>query len=153
MAGKRPGGVDALRTLHRRLLQHDARFDTPAFHALGEVLGDRAAMLAVARKALAGGADGTRTLDVWASVADALGDADLAAVALRKALEATEGFQAGAMSQYPYDAFWILPYSGVRAHPGFKALLADAGVVAYWRETGHWGDGCRPLGDDDFACR
>ena len=46
-----------------------------------------------------------------------------------------------------------------------KKLLADlrqrnvfrvAGVYAiaveYWRESGNWGDYCRPVGADDFEC-
>jgi hypothetical protein len=25
-------------------------------------------------------------------------------------------------------------------------------VVDYWRETGSWGDYCRPVGGDNFEC-
>ena len=153
LAGKRPGGLQALRELHGRVLQHGGRYDTQSFHDLGKVLDDREAMLAVTRKALSDKAYGGDIMSVWASAADALGDADLTVIALRKQLEATEGFKEGTMSQYPYYVFWVLPYSGVRSHPEFKQLLVEAGVVDYWRQTGSWGDGCAPVGSEDFECR
>jgi hypothetical protein len=86
------------------------------------------------------------------NVADALGDTELTMTLLRKTLELSEGFKAGAMAQFPYVTLWNSPYSKVRAHPDFKKLLIEAGVVAYWRQTGKWGDGCKPLGADDFQC-
>jgi hypothetical protein len=86
-------------------------------------------------------------------VADALGDADLTVAAMRKTFETIDGFEQRAMAQYPYVLFWNAPYSDARAHPEFKKLLIDAGVADYWRQTGKWGDGCAPLGKDDFACR
>jgi TolB-like protein len=153
LAGKRPGGVAALRELHGRLLRNSRRYDTQSFRDLGKVLDDREAMLAVTRNALADAAYGGELLDVWASVADALGDADLAVAALRKELDATEGFRTGSMSQYPYSVLWVVPYSGVRSHPEFGALLRQAGVLAAWRQSGKWGDGCTPLGDSDFQCK
>jgi len=155
LAGKRPGGAQELEGLYRRLLQQDKEFATPFFRDLGTRLGDREAMLALVRKALAdeaygGGADFAY---VWTNVADALGDADLAVAGLRKELERAQGFKEGAMAQFPYVAFWNSPYSGLRAHPGYKQLLIEAGVADYWRQTGRWGDGCGPLGNDDFQCR
>jgi len=154
LAGKRGGGLRELTDLHRRLQQHEG-FDTPFFHDLGAVLDDRAAMLALVRKALADDvyAGGQDAAYVQTGVADALGDTALAIRALRRDLEMQPGFRDGRMPQYPYVAFWNAPYSGVRAHPEFKALLAQAGVVAYWRQTGRWGDGCAPVGADDFRCR
>ena len=86
-------------------------------------------------------------------MADALGDADLAVVAMRKTLERAEGFNEGRMPQFYYVIFWIYPYSGVRSHPEYKKLLLKAGVVDYWRQTGNWGDGCGPVGRNDFQCR
>lgn len=152
LAGKRHGGLKELRDLHRRLEQYK-EYDTPGFHALGKVLDDRAAMLAVTRRALAdeayGGAD---LVFEWGGVADALGDADLAVAALRKRLEAQAGFAEGSMSQFPYALFWTLPYSGVRAHPEFRKLLVETGVVDYWQQSGKWGDGCGPMGADGFQC-
>jgi tetratricopeptide (TPR) repeat protein len=150
LAGKRPGGVEELRRLHRRLLEQDFH-DTPFFRGLGAVLHDRTAMLASARKIAAESHD-ARDTELAAFVADALGDAELAAAALRKTLESTAGFKEHTMPQYPYVLFWNAPYSGVRAHPDFKQLLIEAGVADYWRQTGQWGDGCGPVGADDFRC-
>ena len=47
------------------------------------------------------------------------------------------------------SAFWVLCV----AHAG-RIQSADArnGLVDYWRQTGDWGDVCRPAGDDDFEC-
>jgi len=156
LAGKRPGGLAELRDLHQRLRQdQDAFFGAPFFRDLGAALHDRAAMLALVRRALAderyGG--GARAAYVWTNVADALGDADLAVAAMRRDLEGQPGFETGTMAQQPYVALWNSPYSGVRAHPNFKRLLVETGVAAYWRQTGRWGDGCRATGADDFQCQ
>lgn len=146
--------MNELRGLHRQLLRQSKEFDSPFFHDLGKTLDDREAMLALVRKALA---DVTyRGIDpayVPIAIADALGDAELAAAAMRKNLEAQEGFSERAMAQYANVVFWISPYSNVRAHPEFKKLLIEAGVAGYWRQTGKWGDGCMPIGTDDFQCR
>jgi TolB-like protein len=154
LAGKRPGGTRELRALHRRMLQQEKAFNTPSMRDLGKALGDRDAMLAVARKAITDEAYGGHDfVVVWGSVADALGDADLAAMAMRKALEGTEGFKEGAMAHFHYYIFWVYPYSAIRSHPEFKKLLIEAGVADYWRQTGNWGDGCEPVGNDDFRCQ
>lgn len=154
LAGERPGGPGELHELHRRLLQQGKDFDTPFFRGLGEVLGDREAMLALVRRVLEGeaGAD-ENTVYVALNVADALGDAELAAAALRRYLEAQPGFEEGALAQHPYVAFWNAPFSGLRAHPEFKRLLVETGVADYWRQSGRWGDGCGPVGNDDFQCQ
>jgi tetratricopeptide (TPR) repeat protein len=152
LAGQRPGGVAELRGLHRQLLLHD-NHDTPFFRGLGEVLDDRAAMLARARGVLTDAGGDGRDPELAMFVADALGDAGLAVAAMRRTLESSEGFAGHAMPQQRYVVFWNVPYSGVRAHPAFKALLVEAGVVDYWRQTGRWGDGCAPVGADDFKCR
>ncbi|MFT3763707.1 MAG: winged helix-turn-helix domain-containing protein [Pseudoxanthomonas sp.] len=153
LAGKRPGGVAELRGLHGRLRGY-AQFDTPFFRDLDAVLDDREAMLGLVRKALADEAyGGAGAAYVWTSVADALDDADLAAIALRRTMEAKRGFREGGMAQDSYAMFWIAPYSGLRGHPEFKRLLIETGVADYWRQTGKWGDGCGPLGADDFECR
>ena len=46
---------------------------------------------------------------------------------------------------------WYSMMSEVRQLPGFKELVTDLNLVAYWRAIG-WADLCRPLGDDDFEC-
>ena len=152
LAGKRPGGLAELRELHRRLLDQDKEFATPFFRDLGRKLDDRAAMLALVRKALTDETYGGDLAYVWTNVADALGDTDLAVAALRRDLEAQRGFTEGTMAQSPYVAFWNAPFSNLRAHPDYKKLLIEAGVADYWRQTGKWGDGCRPTGTDDFRC-
>lgn len=154
LAGQRPGGLEELRELHGRLLRNGQDFDTPFFRELGGVLGRREAMLALVRRVVDGSVgDAGNSAYLAINVADALGDADLAMAALRRYLEAQEGFDEGAVSQYPYVALWNAPYSGLRAHPDFRKLLVETGVVAYWRQTGRWGDGCAPVGADDFQCR
>jgi TolB-like protein/DNA-binding winged helix-turn-helix (wHTH) protein len=152
LAGKRGGGGSELRELHRRLQAHEG-FDTPFFRELGNVLDDRDAMLGLVRRAIRDEAYAGDAMYVQTGVADALGDADLAVAALRRELEAEPGFGEGTMAQYSHVAFWNAPYSGLRAHPGFKALLVQTGIVDYWRQTGRWGDGCAPLGAQDFQCR
>lgn len=153
IAGKRPGGSQALHDLHRKLLQEEERLDTPSFRDFGKALDDRDAMLSVVRRALSDEAYGGELVSVWGSLADALGDADLVAVAIRKELEGAEGFDDGTMSQRHYYIFWVHPFSNIRSHPEYKKLLVKTGVVDYWRQTGNWGDGCGPVGPEDFECR
>jgi len=50
------------------------------------------------------------------------------------------------------DHLWRTIYRPMRRLPGFKQLVADIGLVDYWRKTGNWGDFCRPIGDEDFEC-
>jgi TolB-like protein len=142
----------ALRELHGRLTQ---LLDWPFLLDLGGKLNDRAAMLAVLRKAAVDPAYvGIAAGVVYQmELADALGDADLAADALRRYLESSEGFEDGSMEHDTYWQFWTAPHSGLRAHPEFKRLLIKTGVVAYWRQNDRWGDGCKPIGADDFECR
>lgn len=155
LAGKRPGGLAELRELHRQVLQLNKDFDTAFFRDLGKVLDDREAMLAVVRRALADEAygGGRHFAYLWTNVADALGDVELTVAVMRKDLEESEGFRERTMTQYPYVVFWNSPYSNARAHPDYKKLLIEAGVADYWRQTGKWGDGCRPVGTNDFQCR
>ena len=155
LAGRRAAAPEELRELHARLLRQGRELDTPFFHELGTVLDDRGAMLALVRRALADDAygGGAGAAHVWTNLADALGDADLAVAAMRRDLSGWEGFDRGTMAPPPYVALWNAPYSKVRAHPEFKRLLVETGVVDYWRQTGKWGDGCAPVGEDDFQCR
>jgi hypothetical protein len=50
-------------------------------------------------------------------------------------------------------SLWLAPYSSLRAHPEFKKLLIETGLADYRRQTGKWGDGCEPVGADDFQCQ
>jgi len=47
---------------------------------------------------------------------------------------------------------WWPLYQDMRRLPGFKDLARKTGLLDYWRETGNWGQFCRPLGDNDFEC-
>jgi hypothetical protein len=80
-------------------------------------------------------------------VADALGDADLALAVLRSTWNERRD------SYHKYEDLWTSPYSALRTLPGFKAHLIEVGLVDYWRQTGEWGDVCKPVGADDFECR
>lgn len=154
LAGKRAGGPEELHQLHRQLQQQGTPFDTPFFRDLGNALDQRAAMLALVRRALADDAyGGVDAAYVPSNVADALGDTELAVAGLRKELHAQAGFADHTMPQYLFVAFWNLPYSNARSHPSFRQLLIEGGVVDYWRQTGKWGDGCEPVGADDFRCQ
>jgi TolB-like protein len=143
--------LKALRELHRQLVQDFGDSISPYFRDLGAVLHDRDAMLAILRNAAA---DPAYRVDFDIGyVADALGEADLAAAELRKSMEGRQGFKEGHMPYAEYFTLWMAPYSGLRAHPEFKKLLIETGLADYWRQTGKWGDGCRPVGGDDFQCQ
>jgi len=141
----------ALRDLHDRLAK---TLDWPFLLDLGGVLDDREAMLAILREAakdpVYGG--GRAGIVFQMETADALGDADVAVDALRRFLESVKGFNDGTMQHKAYWQFWTAPHSKLRAHPEFKRLLIQTGVADYWRKTGRWGDGCKPVGADDFQC-
>jgi len=156
MLAHRDADLKALRELHRQVLQDLEDPDPPFFRDLGAVLHDRDAMLAILRKAAAeptyrGGDEFVWFLEMH--LADALGEADLAAAALREAMEGTKGFKEGHMDWGSYLSLWLAPYSSLRAHPEFKKLLIETGLADYWRQTGKWGDGCKPVGADDFQCQ
>ena len=140
-----------LRDLHGRLSK---KLDWPFLLDLGGVLNDREAMLAILREAAKDPAyRGNRHAMVFQmETADALGDADLAVDALRRYLESAGGFDDGSIGHRNYWQFWTTPHSSIRAHPEFKRLLIQTGVADYWRQSGRWGDGCKPVGADDFQC-
>lgn len=147
--------LKALRELHRQMMQDYGGPVPPFVRDIGAVLYDRDAMLAILRKAAADpiyrGGDKSLWLETY--LADALGEADLAAAALREAMEGTKGFKEGHMDYGSYFGLWLAPYSSLRAHPEFKKLLIETGLADYWRQTGKWGDGCKPIGADDFQCQ
>jgi TolB-like protein len=142
--------LKALRELHRQLVQVYGD-SAPRFRDLGAVLHDRDAMLAILHKAAADSVyrgDGELLL-----LADALGDADLAAATMRESMEGSKGFKEGRLAFGSYWTLWMAPYSNLRSHPEFKKLLIETGLADYWRQTGKWGDGCKPVGTDDFQCQ
>jgi TolB-like protein len=143
--------LKALRDLHGQLAK---TYDWPFLLDLGGVLNDRDAMLAILREAAKDPAygGGRPAIVFQMETADALGDADLAVDALRRYLEIAKGFNDGTMHHQYYWQFWTAPHSSLRSHPEFKRLLIQTGVADYWRQTGRWGDGCKPVGADDFQC-
>jgi len=151
MLARKDADPKVLRDLHRQLLQDLEAPDLPFFRDLGAVLNDRSAMLAFLRNASANSAYRNPS-EIWL-LADALGEADLAAAALREDMEHRKGFKEGHMNYGSYFSFWLAPYSGLRAHPEFKKLLIETGLADYWRQTGKWGDACKPVGADDFECQ
>ena len=135
-----PSDSVAVRASYERYRRNFAPTDHTSFLGeLGPMLDDRAAMRAFVRNAVGE--------EKW-GIADALGDPELALVSVRAMVD-----RPGNLNFRKYWEPWIIPYSGVRALPGFKALLRDAGIVDYWRESGKWGDFCKPVGADDFECR
>jgi TolB-like protein/Flp pilus assembly protein TadD len=48
-------------------------------------------------------------------------------------------------------AIWDSFYADMRKLPEFKTLMQEKGLVDFWRNSGNWGDHCRPL-NDDFEC-
>ncbi len=140
-----------LRDLHEQVLKE---LDWTHFADLGRVLNDREAMRRLLREAAADSSNGQGT-DNWVigEIADALGETEIAVAALRELTESRPGFKDGHMSYASYFPLWTSPYSGVRAHPEFKKLMIETGLVDYWRQTGKWADDCEPVGAEDFRCQ
>jgi len=111
--------------------------------AMRDHLDEPEAALAVLRRTLADsahlGALMKSVIAIWASY---FGDDDLALQAYRGIL--------GMHAQMIWNVIWRPLHRKMRQLPGFKDLAKDMGLVDYWRETGHWGDYVRPLGENDF---
>ena len=45
---------------------------------------------------------------------------------------------------------WHPLFKEVRQTEAYKQLIREQGFYDYWRESGHWSELARPLGDDDF---
>ncbi len=111
----------------------------PYFRDLGAVLHDRDAMLAILRNAAADSAyrgDG----ELWL-LADALGEADLAAAAMRESMEGRKGFKEGQMAYGNYWTLWMAPYSGLRGPSRIQEAADRNGtgrVLAANRQVGRW---------------
>jgi serine/threonine protein kinase/tetratricopeptide (TPR) repeat protein len=106
---------------------------------------DRDAALSVIRAAYDDPDNGDPTrLGLLAAYAGHYGDQDLALAALRRSLVDFRGFS--------LVILWWRALARARRLAGFKDLVRDLGLVAYWRETGNWGDFARPVGEDDFEC-
>jgi TolB-like protein len=83
---------------------------------------------------------------LWlAAFADYFDDADLALAALRRSYVDFGGTNVG-MLWRPYR-------NPIRSDPRFKDILRDLGLADYFRDSGNWGDYCRPIsGGADFEC-
>lgn len=68
----------------------------------------------------------------------------LAVELMRVALERPGG---GAVYQLWYPAM-----AGARKTDAFEKLVTDLGLVKVWRESGDWGDYCRPVSQTEIAC-
>ena len=73
-----------------------------------------------------------------------LGDTQLTLAALRRSYVDYKGTNLGMI--------WSPNFQAARKDPGFKDIVRDLGLVDYWRKTGHWGDYCHPVGENDFKC-
>lgn len=67
------------------------------------------------------------------------------------ALEQLRGLPAGVRRTFAFSV-WRPVFRDMRKLPEFKAFVRDVGFVDYWRKSGHWGDFCHPVRDDDFEC-
>jgi adenylate cyclase len=77
-----------------------------------------------------------------ASMAAFLGDDELALAALRKAFVEMRGVQVAGI--------WHPLFARARKTKAFKSIVRDLGFADYWRQSGHWGDFARPVGEEDF---
>ena len=110
-----------------------------------DLLGPREEVLARLRRQLTSPDETSRSLGaIRAIAAEQHGDLDLAIGFLRREY-LPPGFGA-------YYLIWHPGLRETRATAGFKDFVRELGLLAMWRETGKWGDFCRPLGQDDFVC-
>ncbi|WP_235506589.1 winged helix-turn-helix domain-containing tetratricopeptide repeat protein [Altererythrobacter sp. Root672] len=72
------------------------------------------------------------------------GHPQLAINLLRIAFERPGGYGALAM--------WSPLMARARRSPEFARLVTDIGLVKVWRESGDWGDFCRPVSATEIAC-
>jgi hypothetical protein len=107
---------------------------------------DREAALALIRSIGTNPAfSGPNDLPGFASLAAHYGDADLALEMLREDYLERGGY---------FTIFlWSSDLAEARRTRRFKDLVRDVGLVAFWRESGNWGEYCQPRGQDDFDCR
>jgi hypothetical protein len=53
---------------------------------------------------------------------------------------------------YGIRMFWHPALAEARKLPEFARLVADVGLVEAWRESGEWGDFCRPVSAREITC-
>jgi DNA-binding winged helix-turn-helix (wHTH) protein/TolB-like protein len=49
--------------------------------------------------------------------------------------------------------FWFPAMAEARKTDAFEKLVTDIGLVDVWRESGDWGDYCRPVSATEISCR
>ena len=154
LAGQRPGGIANRASCTARLLRQNPDLDTPFFRELGAVLDDRKALLAGWRVlADDSGNAGAYPAYVALNLADALGDADLWSRRCAASSRSAPATRRAARRAISLRRLLERTPPTLRTHPDFAALLLQAGVVDYWRQTGRLGDGCAPLGTGGSPCR
>lgn len=96
-------------------------------------------------KRWAEGFGGAALMNVAATYAGLSGHDRQAAKILRWAMERPGASQ---MIQ-----IWSPLLTKARQTPEFEQLVTDLGLVRAWRESGDWGDFCRPVSEREIACR
>jgi hypothetical protein len=128
----------------RRFLEH-LTLPMPVLSEVAAVLDDPAAARALLARAYEDPAnqDPTRMMFIAWHAAH-FGDDALAGAALRRSLVDLNGTFV--------PAIWFPDLARYRKTAEFKQLARDLKLYEFWRETGSWGDHCRPLGAEDFEC-
>ncbi len=117
----------------------------PLLAAVREVFDDPEAARALLRAGFDDPANQDPTRQrILAIYAGHYGDPELAVEALRRSYIEMGGTI--------FITLWHQDLAAARRTEGFKDLVRDLGLVDFWRETGDWGDFCRPVGADDFEC-
>ena len=138
------GDAARVEAQYRRFLEYQT-IPMPVLEEVADVLDDPAAARALLARAFADPAyqDSSRLM-ILAWHAAHFGDDALAGAALRRAFVDLNGTFV--------PAIWFPQLARYRKTPEFKELVRDLKLVEYWRESGNWGDHCRPIGADDFEC-
>ena len=137
------GDARLVRSRFDRFLSH-AVVPMPTLEAIRDVHDNPAAALALLHVAAADPAnsDATRQM-LLGQYASHFGDIELALASLRRATLHSSG-------GVTINTLWWPGMAAARRAPGFKRLIRDLGLYDYWRQSGHWADFARPVGDDDF---
>jgi TolB-like protein len=138
-----PGLPAEVEPRFERFLRHES-LPLAVHQELRHVLHDPAAMRALIARASRQPEyqDATR-LDVLGLWAARGGDLELALANRRRSIVDLHGPSA-------VTGLWEPGLVPMRNDPRFKAVIREIHLEEYWRSSGHWADGARPVGDDDF---